>query len=64
MIESLTKLKRDKFLIAMDDFGSGYANIRRLSILPIDLVKLDKSFILILKTNTQEPNKRYSRNRK
>ena len=49
MIESLTKLKKDKFLIAMDDFGSGYANIRRLSILPIDLVKLDKSFIFDIK---------------
>ena len=49
MIESLTRLKKDKFLIAMDDFGSGYANIRRLSILPIDLVKLDKSFIFDIK---------------
>tara|TARA_A100001011_G_scaffold395200_1_gene489496 strand:- start:11971 stop:12963 length:993 start_codon:yes stop_codon:yes gene_type:complete len=49
MIESLIKLKKDKFLIAMDDFGSGYANIRRLAILPIDLVKLDKSFIFDIK---------------
>ncbi len=45
IINSLVKLKSDKFSIAMDDFGSGYANIRRLSILPVDIVKLDKSFV-------------------
>ncbi len=49
IIDSLIKLKKDKFQIAMDDFGSGYANIRRLSLLPIDLVKLDKSFIFDIK---------------
>ncbi len=49
IIGSLLKLKKAKFLIAMDDFGSGYANIRRLSYLPVDLVKLDKSFIADIK---------------
>ena len=33
----------------MDDFGAGYANIRRLSILPVDIVKLDKTFLYDIK---------------
>ena len=49
IIDSLIKLKKDKFLIAMDDFGSGYANIRRLSTLPVDIVKLDKTFVFDIK---------------
>ncbi|MCR5732979.1 MAG: EAL domain-containing protein [Lachnospiraceae bacterium] len=31
--------------IALDDFGTGYSNIRRVTTLPIDQVKLDKSFV-------------------
>lgn len=31
--------------IALDDYGTGYSNIKRVTSLPIDQVKLDKSFI-------------------
>ena len=53
IIASLTNLKKHNFNIAMDDFGSGYANIRRLSILPVDVVKLDKSFVFDLDKNNK-----------
>lgn len=33
------------FRIAFDDFGTGFASLRHLRDLPIDLVKIDKSFI-------------------
>ena len=31
--------------IALDDYGTGYSNIKRVTALPIDQVKLDKSFV-------------------
>ncbi|MCR4740123.1 MAG: EAL domain-containing protein [Lachnospiraceae bacterium] len=31
--------------IALDDFGTGYSNVRRVTTLPIDQVKMDKSFV-------------------
>ena len=33
----------------MDDFGAKYANIKRLSIFPVDIVKLDKLFVSDIK---------------
>ena len=41
----LKRLHDFGFKILMDDFGSGYSNISKLNELPIDTVKIDKSFI-------------------
>ena len=38
--------------IALDDYGTGYSNIKRVTALPIDQVKLDKSFVDMI----DEPN--------
>lgn len=41
----LQKLRNMGIKIALDDFGTGYSSISYLQILPIDTLKLDKSFI-------------------
>ncbi|MDP4094224.1 MAG: EAL domain-containing protein [Bacillota bacterium] len=41
----LNKLKSMGIKIALDDFGMGYSSLNYLTQLPIDIVKIDKSFI-------------------
>jgi hemerythrin-like metal-binding protein len=41
----LEELKRNGISIALDDFGTGYSSLSYLRKLPIDYIKIDKSFI-------------------
>ncbi len=43
--EMLTTLRKKGIKIYIDDFGTGYSSLSRLHELPIDLLKIDKSFI-------------------
>ncbi len=44
-ILALQKVKDQGIAIAIDDFGTGYSSLNYLKRLPIDIVKIDKSFI-------------------
>ena len=44
----LEALRNAGFKIALDDFGTGYSSLEYLAKLPIDTLKIDKSFILSL----------------
>lgn len=43
--EILTKIKNKGFKISIDDFGTGYSSLNMLQIMPIDIIKIDKTFI-------------------
>ncbi|MFZ5966988.1 MAG: putative bifunctional diguanylate cyclase/phosphodiesterase [Bacillota bacterium] len=44
-IVQLTKLKEMGIKISLDDFGIGYSSLNYLKTLPIDILKMDKSFV-------------------
>ncbi len=45
LIGLLSELRHDGIRISLDDFGTGYSSLSYLSRLPIDKIKIDKSFV-------------------
>ena len=53
-IAILEKLKNTGVSIAMDDFGTGYSSLSYLRQLPIDVVKIDQSFVRGIPDNHED----------
>lgn len=45
MAENLSKLTRAGISFSLDDYGTGYSNIKRVIQLPLKIIKLDKTFV-------------------
>ncbi|HEY4826611.1 MAG TPA: EAL domain-containing protein [Solirubrobacteraceae bacterium] len=53
-ISTLTKLKELGVKIAIDDFGTGYSSLEYLRRLPVDCVKVDRSFVRGVPDNEED----------
>lgn len=52
-IEMLSALRAKGIRIAIDDFGSGYSSLSYLNTLPVDEVKIDRSFVMDIESDDQ-----------
>jgi EAL domain-containing protein (putative c-di-GMP-specific phosphodiesterase class I) len=44
-METLESLRKNGFIIEMDDFGSGYSSLNMLKDMPVDVLKIDLAFL-------------------
>ena len=44
-LDILNNLRHQGIRLAIDDFGKGYSSLARLKYFPVDVLKIDKSFI-------------------
>ncbi|ARS51969.1 putative bifunctional diguanylate cyclase/phosphodiesterase [Kushneria konosiri] len=52
-VHVISKLRQQGIRISLDDFGTGYSSLDKLALLPLDRLKLDKSFVIALPDNSR-----------
>lgn len=52
-IDVLSKCRQIGFEISLDDFGTGFSSLQYLPMLPIDYIKVDRSFVMNILTNSK-----------
>ncbi|MBD1919280.1 MULTISPECIES: EAL domain-containing protein [Cyanophyceae] len=51
MVTVLQQLKHHGFTVTIDDFGTGYSSLSYLHQLPVDGLKIDRSFVMAMEAN-------------
>ncbi len=51
-VQQMNALREMGIQLAMDDFGTGYSSLSYIQLLPLTLLKLDRSFIIEIETDT------------
>ena len=55
-IKQMEAMQRLGVSLALDDFGTGYSSLAQLKLLPLNVLKVDKSFIQGIEDNKQDGN--------
>ena len=54
LLAVMEQLRHKGYEIEMDDFGSGYSSLGTLSTLPVDILKMDRSFVMHIDKNEKD----------
>ncbi|MBQ7499293.1 MAG: EAL domain-containing protein [Clostridia bacterium] len=54
LIRVVKKLRSKGFIVEMDDFGTGYSSLSMLSSMPVDVIKMDRSFVRSIDKNKKD----------
>lgn len=54
LLDLIERLRTTGFEIEMDDFGSGYSSLNMLSVMPIDVLKMDMRFVRHIEENEKD----------
>ncbi|MHC6220848.1 putative bifunctional diguanylate cyclase/phosphodiesterase [Arthrobacter sp. MMS24-S77] len=52
--EQLATLRRQGIRVALDDFGTGYSSLGRLQDLPVDILKIDRTFVSVIHSGVED----------
>jgi len=54
--KTITEIRKRDIRVALDDFGMEFNSLKNLSCLPLDMIKIDKSFVKDIVENTKQLN--------
>ncbi|MCF2950304.1 EAL domain-containing protein [Paraglaciecola aquimarina] len=53
-LETMQQLKKRGFIFSIDDFGTGYSSLAYLKQMPVDIIKIDRSFVSNMENNSAD----------